>query len=312
MTLRERVFFGAMLVFLGAGWGFTQPMTKIAVSTGYEHFGLLFWQMAIGAGVMTPICLMRRTPLPKGAAQWWTCLVIAMVGSLVPNSVSYQTYVHLPAGILAVLLSMIPIFAFPIALALGLDRFEGRRMLGLAVGLFAVLLLILPGADMGADMVGPLPLFWIMAALLVGLCYAFEGNYVAKWGTAGLDPAQVLWGASIVGTVIALPLALGSGQWIGPVRPYTSVEFAHIASSVIHVLTYMGYVWLVGRAGPVFAVQISYVVTLAGIFWAALILGERYPALFWVALFVMLIGMALVQPRRKSLDGSGAMSEDFR
>lgn len=305
MTLKTQLFYIGMLVFLGAGWGFTQPMTKIAVSTGYQHFGLIFWQMTIGVMVMTPICLVRRTPLPGSLAQWGTSLVIAMIGSIIPNSASYQAYVHLPAGILAVLLSMIPIFAFPIALVLGLDRFEGRRFLGLGVGLFAVMLLILPGAQMS----GPLPVLWIMVALLTGLCYAFEGNYVAKWGTAGLDPAQVLWGASIVGTVIALPLALGSGQWISPIRAYTHVEYAHVASSVIHVLTYMGYVWLVGRAGPVFAVQISYVVTLAGIFWAALILGERYPALFWIALVCMLCGMALVQPRRKALEAGRAMSD---
>ncbi|NNK16680.1 MAG: EamA/RhaT family transporter, partial [Sulfitobacter sp.] len=41
MTSREIAFFSFCLVLMGAGWGATQPMTKIAVSTGYGHFGLV-------------------------------------------------------------------------------------------------------------------------------------------------------------------------------------------------------------------------------------------------------------------------------
>jgi drug/metabolite transporter (DMT)-like permease len=39
-------------------------------------------------------------------------------------------------------------------------------------------------------------------------------------------------------------------------------------------VVYAGYVWLVGRAGAVFAAQVAYLVTLFGVFWAMLILGE--------------------------------------
>ena len=310
MSLQERLFFGAMLMLCGAFWGLTQPLTKIAVSTGYQHFGLLFWQMAIGAAVMTVIALLRGTPLPKGRAQWDTCLIIAVVGSMIPNTARYQAYVHLPSGILSILLSMIPIWAFPIALLLSLERFSWRRLSGLLVGLCAVMLLILPGSNLqGEDLSGALPAFWVAVALIAGMCYAFEGNYVAKWGTAGLDPAQVLWGASIIGAILSLPLALGSGQWISPVPPYGPPQIAQIAASVIHVLVYVGYVWLVPRVGPVFVVQISYFVTLFGVFWAALILGERYPSLVWAALALMLVGMALVQPRRRPLADASAMAE---
>jgi drug/metabolite transporter (DMT)-like permease len=38
-----------ILVMLGAGWGLTQPLTKITVTAGYQPFGLIFWQMLIGA-----------------------------------------------------------------------------------------------------------------------------------------------------------------------------------------------------------------------------------------------------------------------
>ena len=306
MTKRELALYGGVLVLIGASWGMTLPLTKIAVSTGYKHFGLLFWQLAIGAIVMSAVALVRGTRLSMGRAQVRVYVIIALIGSIVPNTASYQAAVHLPAGVLSILLSMIPIWAFPIALFLALDRFEWRRFIGLAVGMMAVLMIVLPGADMS----GFIPVFWVFIGLIAGLFYAFEGNYVARWGTAGLDPIQVLWGASIFGMIVTLPLALGSGQWIDPRPPYGPPDLAQVVGASLHVIAYAGYVWLVGRAGPVFAVQISYFVTIFGIFWAWVILREAYPASVWFALGLMLLGMYLVKPRKPSLEARAAIEDN--
>ncbi|MEX0311688.1 MAG: EamA family transporter, partial [Tateyamaria sp.] len=151
MTGRTTLWFTVVLVLLGAGWGMTMPLTKIAVSTGYQHFGLLFWQMTIGAVVMTGLAVLRGVRLPWGYPQARVYLIIALIGSVLPNSASYQAAVHLPSGIMSILLSMIPIWAFPIALFLALDRFEWRRFAGLVVGLSAVLMIVLPNADMAGE-----------------------------------------------------------------------------------------------------------------------------------------------------------------
>ena len=308
MTARDLALNVAVLLLLGAGWGLTMPLTKMAVSEGYQHFGLLFWQLAIGVAVMGILALPLGVRLPFTPAALRVYVIIALIGSVLPNTASYQAAVHLPSGVLSILLSMIPIWAFPIALALGLDRFETRRFAGLLAGLCAVLLIVLPGAEMS----GAIPVFWVLVGLISGLFYAFEGNYVARWGTAGLSPIQVLWGASLVGMVIALPLALLSGQWIDPRPPYGAPDIAQIISSALHVIVYAGYVWLVGRAGPVFAVQVSFLVTLFGVFWARLILDEAYAPTVWAALVLMLVGMYLVQPRKAHLDAPAAMEDTGR
>ncbi len=306
MRRQQTALYVGVLILLGAGWGITMPLTKIAVSEGYKHFGLLFWQMAIGTVVMTVLGLATGRRLPVTAQALRVYIIIAMIGSVLPNTFSYQAAVHLPAGVLSILLSMIPIWAFPIALVLALDRFEWRRMIGLFCGVSAVMVIVMPGVDLR----GALPVFWVLVGLISGLFYAFEGNYVARWGTAGLGPLQVLWGASAIGTLVALPLALGSGQWIDPRPPYGAPDIAQAASAAIHVIVYAGYVWLVGRAGPVFAVQISYLVTLFGIGWAWIILREAYPPTVWAGLGLMLVGMYLVQPRRAdALAASQPMGE---
>jgi drug/metabolite transporter (DMT)-like permease len=296
MNQRQLLVYSLVLIILGMGWSFTQPMSKLAVSEGYQHFGLIFWQSAIGAVLLTLANLIRGKGLPLGPAQLRVYLIIALIGTVIPNSATFQAAAHLPSGILSILLSMIPIFAFPVALVLGNDRFEARRLGGLILGLIGVMMIVLPSVripQMGSA-------FWVMIALIGGACYAFEGNYVAKWGTAGMDSIQVLLGASLVGSIISLPLALATGQWIDPMPPYGIPDYAHILGSLIHVIVYAGYVWLVGRTGPVFAVQVSYLVTIFGVFWAKLILNETYVPQVWLAMLAMLAGMYLVQPRKQS------------
>ncbi|MCW8844003.1 MAG: EamA/RhaT family transporter, partial [Rhodobacteraceae bacterium] len=74
---------------------------------------------------------------------------------------------------------------------------------------------------------------------------------------------------------------------------------ALVLSSLVHVIVYTSYVWLVGRAGSVFAAQVAYIVTGSGVLWSMLILSERYSGWVWAAMGLVLAGMALVQPRRK-------------
>jgi drug/metabolite transporter (DMT)-like permease len=194
---------------------------------------------------------------------------------------------------MSILISTVPFLAFPMALALGLDRFSAGRLAGLALGLVGVALIASPGAG------GAVSLGWLMVAMVGPLFYAVEANYVARGGTAGMDAVQAMFGVSVVGTVMAAPIALGTGQWVDPF-PMGRAEWALVASSAVHALVYASYVWLASKAGSVFASQTAYLVTGSGVLWAMVLLGERFQPIVWVALVVMLAGVALVQPRTKA------------
>lgn len=298
MTRRDVLFYVVILVMMGAGWGATQPMTKTAVSTGLGHFGLVFWQLVIGSLVMGIICLIRRTKVPLNPGALRLYLIIAMIGTVIPNTLSFQAAVHLPAGIMSLLISAVPMFAFVIALALGNDSFDWRRLAGLVLGLVGVLLIVAPSVDLGPT----ISVFWASIYLLTAMCYGFEGNYVAKWGTMGLGAFQVMMGASLVGALISGPLMWVTGQSFMLTLSADRAQGALMLGSVIHVLVYASYVWLVTRAGAIFAAQVSYLVTGFGLLWAWLLLGETYDQTLWLALAVIFAGLFLVQPGpRKAL-----------
>lgn len=281
------------LLVLGIGWGSTQSLGKIATSTGHGHFGLIFWQLVIGVLVLGAILVLRRKPFALTRAGLTFATIIALVGTLVPNSTFYIAVAHLPAGIMSILIAMVPIIAFPIALLLGNDQFSLRRVMGILFGLAGVGLIALPGVSLPDKAM----IAWLPIAIVGPVCYAIEGNIVARWGTAGLDPVQAMFAASVVGAVICLPLMIATGQWISPVEPWGQAEWALILSSAVHALLYAGYVALAARAGAVFAAQTSYIVTVSGVFWAMLLLGERFQGGVWLAVAVMFAGLFLVSPR---------------
>ena len=284
-----------VLLVIGASWGLTTPLSKIAVSSGHGPIGLVFWQLVIGAALMAGPSFARGGGWLINRRALVVCVVLALTGTVIPDVAYFSAMRHLPAGVMAILLSLIPIIAFPMALGLGLERFSLLRFAGITVGLTGMLLMVLPKASLP----GVALLAWIPLALIAPISYAFETNYVAKWGLAGLSPVQVMFGVSLVGAVIALPLALATGQFINPVRVWGAPEWALLVTSAIHAVVYAGYVWLVGRAGAVFAVQVSYLVTGFGVVWAMALLGESYSGYVWAALALVLVGVFLVQPQRE-------------
>lgn len=291
--MKETLPLFGVLILLGAGWGVTMPLTKITVSAGYQHFGLIFWQFVIGAALMGVALAVRRKLSWPSAKQWRFAVMIAVIGTLLPNSASYQAAVHLPSGVISILLSLIPMVAFPIALAFGIDHFSARKLIGLSLGFAAVALIGVNAGGFG----GKVSIWWIAIALIAPCFYALEGNVVAKWGTYGFDAVQILLWSSVVGILPALALSIGTDQFIAIPRVWGLPEYSFVAISIAHAIVYAGYVWLVGRAGPVFSAQVSYLVTIFGVFWAVALLQEAYANGIWAALAVMLLGLFLVQPR---------------
>ncbi len=293
---RDRLLPLILLVGMGALWGITQPLSKIAVAAGYRDIGIIFWQFAFGTVLLGGLTLLQGKRLPLAPGPLAVYLMIAMIGTILPNWASFTAAVHLPSGILSIVIATVPMMAFPIALLLGMDRFSAIRLLGLVLGLSAIVMIAAPESSLP----DPAMAVWLPVALIAPFFYAVEGNVVAKWGTAGVDAVQVLLGASIIGVVLSLPLALMTGEWISPLPPWGIADLAIVGIALAHTSAYATYVWLVRRTGAVFASQVGYLVTGFGVLWAKLILGESYSPWVWAALALMLLGVALVQPRHRA------------
>ncbi len=284
----------AALLAIATIWGLSLPLTRIAVSTGHRPLGLIVWQVAILTLCLGAAQVAARRPLPFRARWLGLFAVVALAGTLVPNSLSYRAAAELPAGVMAIVVALVPMWALGIAAAIGSERATLVRGLGVAMGALAVLLLVGPETSLP----DPSKAIFVLLPMCASFCYAIEGNYIAFRGTGGLGPVEVLFGASLVALVVAVPAALLTGQWVSPMRPWGAAEWAMLGNCLCHACAYLGYVWLVGRAGAVFAAQVAYLVTATGVIWSLVLLGERYSPFVWAAFALMLAGIALVQPRQ--------------
>ena len=282
------------LFLTGALWGLTIPVTKVSVSTGYQPLGLIFWQLAISVLLLGAMTAMRRKPVILPRRTLRLLAFIGLIGTIIPNSFSYAAAAQLPAGVMAIVIALVPMFALPIAAIIGLEPLKARRVLGVGLGALAVVLIVAPSTSLP----DPSAVIFVFAAMVAPFCYGIEGNYVAARGTMGLDPMQLLLGASAVALVLVAPIAVLSGQFINPVISWTAPEWAIVLNGCLHAGAYALYLWMVGKAGSVFASQVSYLVTATGVLWSITLLSESYSAWVWAALALMLVGLALVQPRK--------------
>ena len=289
----------SILMFVGISWGLTAPLSKIAVSTGHHYLGLLGWQIIVMILSLGLVQIIRRKRLPLNLACFWRYFLVAQLGTILPNSIMYKVYFHLQSGVMSILVSVVPMIAFLLVLFLKMEKFELRRCLGVLFGILAILLIVFPKFELGSTgEVG-----WIFLALCSPFCYAIEGVWINKIGLAQLDPIEVILGASIFGLVALFPIVLINGYWISPFSTWGPAEFAVTSSSLIHSLIYISYIWLIGKAGVVFASQVSYIYTASGIGFSIILLGEGYSAFVWSAVILMLMGLMMVRPSNQlSLD----------
>ena len=284
-----------LLLMAGGFWGLSIAVTKIAVSGGRLSFGLIAWQsafLALFCGIAL-LVLRRRLQLDKHGYR--IAVMVAFIGTLLPNYFSFIAAAKLPAGVMALMISLIPLLAYPVSLLMRFEKIEGLRMAGLLCGAGAMCALLLPEASLPDRAMVP----FLAVAVMASLFYACEGNFLTYFKGLTYHPLDLLFVASILTMVLASFMAFATGQAFWLAVPPNAEDIALITSSAAHFIAYSGYIYLVAVAGPVFAAQTAYVSTSSGILWSMLLLSERYSLWIWLAFALMSLGLFLVQPRRQ-------------
>ena len=283
----------AMLLLCGLCWGATGPLSKLAVSTGHHPVGITFWTTVIAVCFFSGVLWWRgiRPPLDRRHLAFF--LVCGFLGTALPNTLSYEAYRHLPVGVNVMILSLVPMATLLIALPLRVERLDSRRALGLGLGVAAVALITLPSASLPS----PEQAAWVALPVIVATAYAAENVFIAATKPPLTGPLTVMWGLSVGALLLIAPVAVGLGA-LFDLAAMGPPEQAVVGAAALHICAYFGYVWLIGRAGPVFASQVGYVVTGSGVLLGMAIYGERHSLWVWGALALMMAGLTLVKPRR--------------
>ena len=234
----KRISLIVALLVIGIAWGATIPLAKVAVSSGHAPLGITFWEQIIVTIVMgfvlvsRSIIFRRRLCVPLDREPIVYYIGIAALGAILHNLFSYWAMSQLPAGIMAIIVASVPMFALAIAIAASIESFVPYRVVGVCLGCAAVILLVAPDASLPE----PEKAIFVFVGLVAPLCYGLEGNYIARFAPPAVDPVVTLFCAAIIGALVTAPFSFVTGTWIDMFGAFDSAEQAIVSLSIIHAV----------------------------------------------------------------------------
>jgi len=287
----HRLFPYSLIVGAGVIWGGTFSLALIATAGGAHPLGLTAWQVALTAVFFLVVCIASKVSLfDRRNLRHYGVLVL--IGITAPDLLYYFAAPHLSAGILAITVSAVPLFTYAIMMVMRFESLVARRFAGILLGMIAILLLVLP--DQGLDS-GDAS-FWILLVVLCALCYAIENVYISRGIPRHVDIREFLFASNLLAAVILFPLAeyLGVGESWNWLLSDAGLAVTGIAAG--SGFAYLMFFYSIKTAGPVFASQCAYVVTLSGVIWGIIVFSEQHTVWVWASVAVMLLGLVLVNP----------------
>ncbi len=283
-----------LLLVMGAAWGLEFSMLKLATQGGYPEIGILLVALVIVAVVFWAIIAVRRAWFRPRRDIVVFLFVLAMLGYVVPLLAVLWAAPHVPAGIMTLIVSFTPVVTVATVLALRTEPVSRRRVLAVALGCVAALVVLLPEAGDGWD--GAIA--WLLLVFVVPLTYGVESVYVSVAWPEGIDPLQVGAGQSVAAVLAVIPIQLIYGEPIvyDAVWPIAQVAIPLVALCIL--VEALLYFVIIRATGGVLVNFSMYISLFAGFAWGWAIFGESHGWHVWFAVAVLVVGLSLTIPQR--------------
>ena len=286
----------AFLLIMGTAWGLSFSLGKIAVENGAKPFGVAQFQVMFAGIILLFITVIRRKSIQDMKDKLALIFCVALLGAAIPSVLFYYAAPHVPAGVLSITVALIPLMTYGFSIPLKLETFSVMRIVGLVFGVIAIFLIVLPENSLP----DPAALPWVLIACISALCYAVENIILGLKSALTVGPMRLAMGMNLIAALALLPITILTDSLFIPSFPPQNVDYAVIGLGLITVVAYTMFVLSIALFGSVFSSQVGYVVTVTGVFWGMLIFGESPSVWIWFSLFTMIIGLALVTPRKKA------------
>jgi len=221
---------------------------------------------------------------------WRDHLSVALVNNVMPFVCFAWAATQLPAGYLAIINGMVPLWTALIAVPVLKEPLGAKRIAGFALGISGVALIV---------NLGPVELSWKTAlAALVGIAGA------AFWGWAGVlikqrqgrvPPMSLAAGSIAFAALVMLPL------WtqMPPTASWSAEACLALLAlgAVCSGIAYLPFFTLIRDIGPSRTLTVGLAVPVLGVLWGWLLLGEAVTLTMLAGMALVLAALALVLRR---------------
>ena len=291
--LSGKVWDFVVLILLGVFWGLSFSLARMSTETGLHPLAINYWTCLISTLMLLVYCIIGKQRLPLQKNFLFLYIVCGILGSLIPGTLYFYAASHVSAGVLSITIATVPLATFVGAALFKIEKASLLRVIGVLFGILSITLLVLPDTGMP----DPSAALWVLVMVVAAGCYAIENLVIAARMPPKVNVFVVVTGMLVAATIMLTPIVWITGTFGWLSWPLDRSGWAIFCMAIITATAYGGFYYLVVRAGPVFASQTAYVVTLAGVLWGMLIYSEAHSAWVWTSLVVMIIALSLVRPQ---------------
>lgn len=276
-------------------WGFNFVCLKILYhpDVGFTVEGMLSARYIIMGLLFGAILLLQRGTKPIERADYLYLFVFALVTVGIYQWVFAKAIQLTSAAESALLISTSPIWVFLISFLMGTQRFDARRMIGVAVGFIGVAMVIFGSGD-SPDVADTRVLgdfVMIIAAILWASYAVFSHRLLEKY-----SPLKIVATIHLLGAVMLIPVGFGQMMSVEPwnlgLVPWLCIlQYSVLAGVYAFWMWYRG----VKRIGASQTMLFQYFVPLVALVAAYLILRE-VPTQWQIAgIIVTILGVHLAR-----------------
>ncbi|MGN6742716.1 MAG: DMT family transporter [Amnibacterium sp.] len=276
MSRRGWVLFAA----LGVIWGIPYLFIRIAVRD-LDPVVVAFGRTALGCLVLLPLAI-RAKALRPVLRRWKAVLVYTVVEIVGPWVLLGHAETRLTSSTTGLLIAAVPIAAAVLVTALGQDRLDARRIVGLLVGFAGVCLLV--GLDFR-----PTDVTAVLEVLVVVIGYAIGPIVITRF-LADLPSIGVVTASLVVAAVVYAPFAALRWPAHATVGALASVAVLAVVCTATAFLVMFA---LIAEAGPARMSLITYVNPVVAVVLGALVLAEPITVGLAIGFPLILLGSVL-------------------
>lgn len=287
VRLNQRFLIILALLILYVVWGTTYLGIRLALES-YPPYLMMGIRFTIAGGALFAFLKLRGAATPT-LKQWRSATIVGvllLVGGMGSVALAEQS---VSSGLAATLVASAPLWALLFSMRWGAKPAR-TEWIGVALGIFGVALLSLEG-NLQANPVG--------VALVVFATVSWSLGSV--WSRHLDMPAGGMGNAAemLVGGIVLLVLGLLRREQIVGVPTTNAVLALAYLTTFGSLLTMTAYMYLLKTVHPTLATSYAFVNPAIALFLGVLIGGELLTGSVYIALPVILLGVAFVALRKK-------------
>lgn len=284
----------ALVIMFGSAFMFT----KLAVQE-FSPAIVAAGRIIIAAIMLVIIALLRKESFGFLRNTWLLIIALAITGDCLPFYLISWGQQTVDSSIAGILMAVMPLTTIMLAhfFVIG-ERLTANRVIGFLLGFLGILVLLGPAAlaklETGANVVIS------MLAILAG-AISYAVNTILAKRLPNESFLAISAAVLVVASLIMLPTLISSNhEWM---IKLDSIEFVSLVLLGVFptALATIVYFAVIARVGPSFLSQVNYLIPVWAVLMGIVFLNESIGIKAYIALAIILLGIAIAQRRNLSI-----------